>query len=616
MSKEKRRVPKLRFPGFTEDWEQRKLSDILVERNEQQVETNEYPLMSFVQGHGVIPKGERYDRSFLVLDQSKKYKRTELGDFIYSSNNLETGSIGINKTGKAVISPVYSIFYGVSIGDSQFIGIMSLLPRFITKMIRFRQGVVYGQWRIHEKDFLDISILIPSEAERTKITKLILSIEELITLHQRKLDNLKLKKKALLQKLFPKNGERYPELRFPGFTDAWEQRKLGDVAIITGGGTPSTNVPEYWNGDIDWYSPVEIGKNRYVSKSTRKITKLGLEKSSAKLLPIGTVLFTSRAGIGNTAILQAEGCTNQGFQSITPDSKELDTYFLYTMTPRLKRYGEVTGAGSTFVEVSGKQMEKMSLVLPSLEEQKQIGRFFRTIDDSITLHQRKLEKLKLNKSALLQKLFPQKGCTIPDVRFKGFTDAWEQRKLNDFGIATGGTSIESEFVDGGTYKVINIGSYSEESVYNDQGLRVNKTDKTKSRILNKYDLTMILNDKTASGNIIGRVLLIDQDNTYVYNQRTERIEVDTKDFLPMFLYHMLNAPEQRKYIVKASQGNTQIYVNWSTISNIDYMIPQLLLEQEKIANLFSLINKDITLHQRKLDCLISIKKGLLQQLFV
>jgi len=184
MSKEKRRVPKLRFPGFTEDWEQRKLSDILVERNEQQVETNEYPLMSFVQGHGVIPKGERYDRSFLVLDQSKKYKRTELGDFIYSSNNLETGSIGINKTGKAVISPVYSIFYGVSIGDSQFIGIMSLLPRFIAKMIRFRQGVVYGQWRIHEKDFLDISILIPSEAERTKITKLILSIEELITLHQ------------------------------------------------------------------------------------------------------------------------------------------------------------------------------------------------------------------------------------------------------------------------------------------------------------------------------------------------------------------------------------------------------------------------------------------------
>lgn len=195
-------VPEVRFKGFAEDWEQRKLSDVLVERNEQEVETREYPLMSFVQGLGVVPKGERYDRSFLVLDQSKKYKRTELGDFIYSSNNLETGSIGINKTGKAVISPVYSIFQGVSIGDSQFIGIMSLLPKFIAKMIRFRQGVVYGQWRIHETDFLDISVLIPSVDERTKITQLIFSIEEIIILHQRKLDRLMSIKKALLQQLF------------------------------------------------------------------------------------------------------------------------------------------------------------------------------------------------------------------------------------------------------------------------------------------------------------------------------------------------------------------------------------------------------------------------------
>lgn len=194
--------PEIRFKGFTDAWEQRKLSDVLVERNEQQVETREYPLMSFVQGLGVAPKGERYDRSFLVLDQSKKYKRTELGDFIYSSNNLETGSIGINKTGKAVISPVYSIFQGVSIGDSQFIGIMSLLPRFIAKMIRFRQGVVYGQWRIHETDFLDISVSIPLVDERTKITQLILSIEKIITLHQRKLDKLQDVKKGLLQKMF------------------------------------------------------------------------------------------------------------------------------------------------------------------------------------------------------------------------------------------------------------------------------------------------------------------------------------------------------------------------------------------------------------------------------
>ena len=178
-----------------------------------------------------------------------------------------------------------------------------------------------------------------------------------------------------------------PRIRFKGFTEDWEQRKLGDIATITGGGTPSTNISEYWNGDIDWYSPVEIGEKRYASGSIRKITKLGLEKSSAKILPVGTVLFTSRAGIGNTAILQVEGCTNQGFQSITPNSKELDTYFLYTMTPKLKRYGEVTGAGSTFVEVSGKQMEQMNLMIPSLDEQKHVSQLFKVMDDAITLHQ-------------------------------------------------------------------------------------------------------------------------------------------------------------------------------------------------------------------------------------
>ena len=255
------------------------------------------------------------------------------------------------------------------------------------------------------------------------------------------------------------------------------------------------------------------------------------------------------------------------------------------------------GQPGSQVNLNSDLVKNQVINIPNEKEQEKISSFLESLDKIITLHQRKLEKLKLAKKTLLQKLFPKNGSQFPEIRFKGFTDAWEQRKLNDFGIATGGTSIESEFVDGGTYKVISIGSYSEASVYNDQGLRVNKTEKTQSRVLNKDDLTMILNDKTSSGNIIGRVLLIDQDNTYVYNQRTERIEVDTKNFLPIFLYHMLNAPEQRKYIVKASQGNTQIYVNWSNISNINYMIPALLSEQEKIAYLFSLINKDITLHQ-------------------
>ncbi|MFJ6246146.1 restriction endonuclease subunit S, partial [Bacillus bombysepticus] len=200
--KEGESVPEVRFPGFTGEWEQRRLGEMLKERNEQIPENEEYPLMSFVQGTGVTPKGDRYDRSFLVKDDNKKYKKTELGDFIYSSNNLETGSIGFNKTGKAVISPVYSIFSSKTKLESQFIGILSTRKDFIWKMVRFRQGVVYGQWRIHEKDFLDIQISVPSHNEQEEIIGFFANLDNLITLHQRELEVLKETKKAFLQKMF------------------------------------------------------------------------------------------------------------------------------------------------------------------------------------------------------------------------------------------------------------------------------------------------------------------------------------------------------------------------------------------------------------------------------
>lgn len=123
------------------------------------------------------------------------------------------------------------------------------------------------------------------------------------------------------------------------------------------------------------------------------------------MLPVGTILFTSRAGIGKTAILAKEGCTNQGFQSIIPCKNNLDSYFIFSQTHELKRYGEINGAGSTFVEVSGKQMAKMPIRIPSIAEQQRVGTFFNQLDNLITLHQRKIEQLKLLKKAYLQKMF-------------------------------------------------------------------------------------------------------------------------------------------------------------------------------------------------------------------
>lgn len=179
-------IPEIRFPEFSDAWKQRKVGDLLVERREMVTEDNEYPLMAFIANEGVAPKGDRFDRSALVKNaDSKKYKRTKYGDFIYSSNNLESGSIGLNKYGKASISPVYSIFYPTNLADSDFIGRYFLRKDFIGQMIRWRQGVVYGQWKIPEADFLNIDIYIPSKDEQEKIGQILDKVDNTITLQQR-----------------------------------------------------------------------------------------------------------------------------------------------------------------------------------------------------------------------------------------------------------------------------------------------------------------------------------------------------------------------------------------------------------------------------------------------
>ena len=160
-----------------------------------------------------------------------------------------------------------------------------------------------------------------------------------------------------------------------------------------GGGTPDTNNSNYWDGDIDWYAPAELGNNIYAESSTRKITQAGFDSCSTKMLPADkTILFTSRAGIGNTAILRHSACTNQGFQSLVIG--DADVYFVYSMSERIKKWAEEKASGSTFLEISGRQLETMPVNLPSLVEQQAIGSFFSHLDSLITLHQRKRQWLK------------------------------------------------------------------------------------------------------------------------------------------------------------------------------------------------------------------------------
>lgn len=246
----------------------------------------------------------------------------------------------------------------------------------------------------------------PSTVEQQKIASLFTELDILIQSAEKELEGYRELKQGMLQKMFPKKGEKVPEIRFPEFTGDWKQRKLGDLAKIVGGGTPSTSKEEYWDGEIDWYAPAEITNQIYVDSSVRKITSEGFNNSSARMLPVGTVLFTSRAGIGKTAILRKEACTNQGFQSIVPRANELDSYFIFSRSEELKRYGETVGAGSTFVEVSGKQMSAMTLMMPpTMDEQQKIGNYFCNLDNLIALQQKELDGYKELKKGLLQQMF-------------------------------------------------------------------------------------------------------------------------------------------------------------------------------------------------------------------
>ena len=205
--------------------------------------------------------------------------------------------------------------------------------------------------------------------------------------------------------------------------------------------------------------------------------------------------------------------------------------------------------------------------------------------------------------------------SIPQIRFQGFDSWWETIKLTDLGISVGGTAIESEFDPDGKYKVISIGSYSEESKYKDQGIRAIHSKKTERRILEKDDLTMILNDKTSTGKIIGRVLLIDEDNSYVYNQRTQRICLDKNKYVPDFIFQLLNADINRNKIVRSAQGNTQIYVNWSDISNLDYLIPDSFDEQSAIGFLFRTLDDLLASYKDNLANYQSLKTTMLSKMF-
>ena len=383
-----------------------------------------------------------------------------------------------------------------------------------------------------------------------------------------------------------------------------------------GGGTPSTSKSEYWNGDIDWYAPAEIADQIYVSSSQKKITQAGYDNSSAKMLPVGTVLFTSRAGIGKTAILAQKGCTNQGFQSIVPHEGQLDSYFIFSRTDELKKYGETTGAGSTFVEVSGKQMARMELLMPpTLSEQQEIGRFFASLDSTITLHQRKLESMKLLKKSLLQKMFPKSGETVPEVRFPGFTDAWEQRKLGDIveRITRKNTNNESDLplTISAQYGLIDQNEFFDK--------RIASKDVSGYYLVKNGEFAY--NKSTSNDAPWGAVKRLDRykngvvSTLYIVFSIRDSNTTDS-DFLATYYDTDRWHSGIQAVAAEGARNHGLLNISASDFFNTTLKMPADIEEQRKIGAFFKEIDNTITLHQRKVEILHKLKKSLLQQMFV
>lgn len=417
MSKEKRRVPKLRFPGFTEDWEQRKLGDYLTIPEKEILEVASVnDLITVKLNLGGVESGA--SRDTLSLGSTVYYKRYA-GQFIYGKQNFFNGSMGLipkNLDGKGSSGDVPS--FNVSNIEANYLYTYVSRESYWRLKVAAASGT--GSKRIHEKTFLDFNIDVPSLDEQKLISNTFDLVNRFITLHQRKLNNLKLKKKALLQKLFPKNGERYPELRFSGFTDAWEQCKLGEIFEYLQNNTLSRDSLNYRIPNIKniHYGDILVKFNEILDGSNKDIPyinpDLDLSKFSKSLLRDGDVIFSDTAEddtVGKAIELQnvnapfiLSGLHTIPCRPLIPFGKGYLGNFFNSNSYRLQIRPLVQGIKVSSISKSALK-DTMIKYPKNLDEQEKIGSLFQSITKMITLHQRKLDHLQLQKKALLQQMF-------------------------------------------------------------------------------------------------------------------------------------------------------------------------------------------------------------------
>ncbi|WP_289122045.1 restriction endonuclease subunit S [uncultured Megasphaera sp.] len=405
MKKETKKAPTIRFRGFTDDWEQRKLGELSYKVTTKNIRRQYVETLTNSAEYGIIGQKDYFNHNISNMENIDGYYIVENNDFIYNpriSTLAPFGPINRNKLGRAgIISPLYTVFnpHDVDVCYLEWFFKSTYWHKFM--YFNGDTGARADRFSIKDTSFFNMPISTPSIDEQKKIGDYFADLDNLITLHQRKLDQLKKLKKYFLQNMFPAKGEKVPKIRFKGFTGDWEQRKLKDIAESYSGGTPSVGQKKYYEGNIPFIRSAEIN-----SDSTELfLSEEGLKNSSAKTVAEGDILYALYgATSGEVGRARLNGAINQAILAIQPHA-EFDSEFIMqwlrkSKQPIISKYLQ-GGQGN----LSGTIVTGLEIDLPTYSEQKRIGEYFQHIDTLITLHQQKLNQLQMMKKFMLQNLF-------------------------------------------------------------------------------------------------------------------------------------------------------------------------------------------------------------------
>lgn len=402
-----------------------------------------------------------------------------------------------------------------------------------------------------------------------------------------------------------------PEIRFDGFDGEWEEKKLKETSKIVGGGTPSTKNEEYWDGEINWFTPSEIDSRRYFSSSERKITEKALSKSSAKLLDKNkTVLFTSRATIGEVGLLKEDSTTNQGFQSLVIKD-DFDLNFMYSIAQTLKRKALSLSVGSTFKEISKSSFEDIEVYTPIKNEQEKIGNLFRKLDGLIEIQEGKVAKMEDYKKSMLQKMFPKKDELVPEFRFDGFDGEWGSTKLSYISNRVTRRNLENQ-------------SKLPLTISSEFGL-VNQLDYYNNRVASKdisnYYLIIngefAYNKSTSLGAPYGAIKRLDNYENGALSTLYIVFEIveNNLDYMKYYFETSLWHKEIYKVSQEGARNHGLLNIATNDFFSMRIKLPSLE-EQEKIGQFFKNLDTQIENEEKLLNSYKMMKKSLLQNMFV